>query len=491
VRVIIAARLSQARTAQTGIDSQDADARAWAERTGHEVIATVADKISGRVAPFERPNLGPWLTDPSKRAQYDGIVVSKLDRLSRGRDWGTRQWAEDHGKVLLVISPELSWPPVPGDTSTPIVWDSLMNIATAEYDNTKARYGRMQKALSDNGFLVGRAPFGYRIVKSGEHKTLEPDPTTAPYVRAMADRYLYGESLRTIASWLESENVPTHTDVKKILEGKATGGAHWQAKVIQQTLRNPTLVGRRVADRKEKLPDGTTRIVRFGGKTLMRVEPILDRDTWQAVQDKLDQKATRQGIAPGSTALLTSIAECAHCGAPMYRNRGTRKRKDGTRNELYYYRCHGKDGKSECRNTVRLEELDQDVQNLIITSYGDREVIETVVIKGHGHEDELAANLQDIRELDPDAPDYDRKLTALRAERGRLQALPTVPDTVEERPTGQTVAEMWRGLSVPERRDYLLKAGLVVVVVGKQETGADFWMHAGPAQLEDAITRKR
>src|SRR6266700_4065219 len=122
MRLLLAARLSKDRAGQTGLDSQDTDARAWAERNGHEVIATAADKISGRTSPLDRPNLGPWLSTPALMAKYDGIVVSKLDRLTRGRDWGIREWAEKNGKKLVVVSPELCWPHEPADTATPVVW---------------------------------------------------------------------------------------------------------------------------------------------------------------------------------------------------------------------------------------------------------------------------------------------------------------------------------------------------------------------------------
>ncbi len=92
-------------------------------RNGHDVIATTADKISGRTSLFDRPNLGPWLTKPHLVTQYDGIVVSKLDRLSRGRDWGIRAWAVENRKKLIVVNPELSWPPGKGDAVTPLAGD--------------------------------------------------------------------------------------------------------------------------------------------------------------------------------------------------------------------------------------------------------------------------------------------------------------------------------------------------------------------------------
>jgi DNA invertase Pin-like site-specific DNA recombinase len=123
MRLLHAARLSKD---QTGPATRDQDARAWAERNGDEIVAVAADKISGRVSPFDRPNLGPWLTDPALMSRYDGIIVYQVDRLSRGRDWNIRAWAEAEGKKLIVVNPELVWPPAPGDTTTPIIWDALV-----------------------------------------------------------------------------------------------------------------------------------------------------------------------------------------------------------------------------------------------------------------------------------------------------------------------------------------------------------------------------
>jgi len=63
MKVIITARLSQklAGKGQGGIESQDVDAREWAEDQGHEVVGTVPDTASGTKAMWQRPNLKPWL----------------------------------------------------------------------------------------------------------------------------------------------------------------------------------------------------------------------------------------------------------------------------------------------------------------------------------------------------------------------------------------------------------------------------------------------
>src|SRR6266852_1158901 len=164
MRLVLAARQSQRVDNQTGWDTQDEDGRLWAVHQGHAVAGVAADRISGHVSPFRRMHLGPWLNDPNRMLMYDGILATRIDRLTRRRDWDVRQWAEDNGKKLLIVNPELMWPPEPGDMATPIIWDNLVNVAVSEWENTSRNYKRMQKALRDQGFLVGRAPYGYRAI---------------------------------------------------------------------------------------------------------------------------------------------------------------------------------------------------------------------------------------------------------------------------------------------------------------------------------------
>src|ERR1700685_271912 len=104
MRVLVAARLSRLAPGQTGLDSQDRESRAWCEGNGHEVLGVPADHKSGTVAPWDRPNLTPWVTEPDKIKLYDAIVGYSFDRLSRGDKQNTNAieaWAHQHGKQLL------------------------------------------------------------------------------------------------------------------------------------------------------------------------------------------------------------------------------------------------------------------------------------------------------------------------------------------------------------------------------------------------------
>jgi site-specific DNA recombinase len=439
MRLVLAARLSQDQAGQTGLDTQDADARGWAERNGHEVIATAGDKISGRTSPFDRPNLGPWLTDPALMARYDGIVVSKLDRLSRGQDWGIREWAEKHGKKLVVVNPELCWPPVPSDTATPIIWDNLVNIASAEWENTSSRYRRMQEHLRSTKSFVGRPPFGYMIVGESKAKTLVPDEAQADAIRTVVALYLGGKSLRELCAYLDAEGVPTRR------------GGSWVPKTLSDVLRNPVLAGRRV--------DGK-------GRTILRVPPILDLDTWRKLQAELDRKASKKGVARVNSSMLAGIAVCGICGGPMYRINASNTHKDGTKADLFYYRCWGTPtAPSTCQNMYPLAEAEAAVDRYIARTMGAWPRYQIMTIPGHGYEEEIYEVERDLRELDFDDPDFTAKQAALLAERARLRALPAMPATAEHRLIGDTIGEHWATLKTgADRRAFLLQLGMTVKI---------------------------
>src|ERR1700742_968005 len=67
-----------------GIQTQDVGSVEWARYEGHVIVHVTRDRnVSGALPPWQRPELGPWLTDPVKLVQYDGIVAYDVSRLSR------------------------------------------------------------------------------------------------------------------------------------------------------------------------------------------------------------------------------------------------------------------------------------------------------------------------------------------------------------------------------------------------------------------------
>src|SRR5580704_10446375 len=98
-RVLGACRLSHDTDASTSIERQREDItnRVKADRNDIAHIAEDTD-VSGVISPFERPDLGPWLTEAALIARWDTLMVAKLDRLTRSvRDFGDLlEWCKEN-----------------------------------------------------------------------------------------------------------------------------------------------------------------------------------------------------------------------------------------------------------------------------------------------------------------------------------------------------------------------------------------------------------
>lgn len=452
MRLIIAARLSQI-AGQTGIDTQDIISREWARLHNHEVVAFVADRRSGTVPPWKRPNLRPWVEDPAKLAMYDGVLGSAFDRLSRGDNRNTNeieQWAWTNHKQLLTADGLF----FPCEAEDGIRWDISKRLARAEWERTSKRYRTMHTFLRSNNWLVGRAPYVTQIVGvdcgespcncKNDRKVLELSPTRSEVVLKMVSWVMDGKSRQAIAQLLNEEGVPTSSE-----------GKEWTPKIVNDMLRSENLIGRR-KDANDKL--------------LLKFEPLLTMDQWYKLQAELDSTKQRRGAVRSEPAMLTDVAHCAKCKGVLHFRRQPKKNLDGSEYTWEGYRCDGKPAHpSTCKVMVTAANLEGWL-NLQMTGepIGPEKIIETTWVPGHGYEEEIDQAELELRDLDFDDPQYDEKHEALRAERKRLRDLPAVPARSEERKTGETVAERWIRLDAPGRRDYLIRAKARVYVGGKQ-----------------------
>lgn len=131
--------------------------------------------------------------------------------------------------------------------------------------------------------------------------------------------------------------------------------------------------------------------------------------------------------------------------------------RDGTRLYRNVYRCDGAIREwSTCRNMISAEEADKRMSSWVTDVIGQHELIDRVVVPGHGYDDEIAKVEAEIRVLDLDDPDYLEKVTDLRAERTRLQGLPAVSAEIMKQSMGIAISQHWARLDTPGRRAWLL-----------------------------------
>ena len=445
--VIVLARKSQKikGRAQTSIESQDEDAREWAEEQGLNVVATVPDIASGKKAMWQRTNAKPWVTQPDLMVKYQGIVASKHDRLSRA-DWSDenelRQWAEKNHVALFLVEKDLRWPPRPGAQYNDDVdnWNRAAGDSNREWNATSRRWKRGHKTRESNNHLTGKAPFGYRItgVNCGEapcrcFEAGEDDPKTltiyepeAKIVRDVVTRYLDGESTESIC-----EDYP-----------------RWVPSSLARFLRNPAIAGRRM--NKE-------------GKTVLRYEGIITWQKHEEVVARLESRSNRRGISPANTYMLTGLISCEP-GHAMYADKGQNAKQ-------YTYRCR------ECKFSVRLDLADAKVTDALLEDYGVLLRRIKRIIPGKNHFDEIARLRQDRNELDDLADDYDQRHAELTAEIRRLTKLDQEhpqPNTVGWDENGKTIAQLWESLDTAARRDWLKENGWKVTAIKDDEMPEGF-----------------
>lgn len=432
MRVIIAARLSQVQRdgrQGIGIDTQDSRATEWCTREGHEIVAVVADTKSGTVAPWDRPNLKPWVTDLEKMAQYDAVVAYRNDRLSRG-EWADeariRLWAEEHGKRLIIVDGP-QWPP--RNEGDKWQWEAMATQARKEWEDGRERSMRAQRELRDRGMLVGRPPWGYTVEGEKYSRGLIPTEYGREYIPQIFQRYVDGASLREIAKWLTQQDIPT--------PGKA-----WWPRTLWVMLKNPTYIGRRQTK---------------NGRTVHTCEPLVDTALWNRAQKVLHTSGTGRGPMKANARTLL-VPLCPNCRwsvaqhqptSPMYR---LSPYGDG-----YTYRCAGTGPQRQgCGNMVDLATVDRLVSDFL--GQLDSPVYEMRAVLGTNYASELAEIEFELKNLASQGltEDIEDKLRAqLRIERSRLQGLEPTPDRVELVDTGRTYGREWTALSAPERRKWL------------------------------------
>lgn len=448
MRLLHAERLSRLTDNTTSVDKQDAEAITYANAYGHEIVASAADNdVSGDIPPFERPELGPYLTDPELIGQYDGIIAAHLDRLGRNARQlaAFREWCEDHHKTIITVEPKVDWSSDIGQ----LIWGIMSWLAEQELKAVKRRTQGTFAWLRDNGYLTGKCPFGFRIVEievgGKTRKIIEPDPVNADYVRQMVTRYLAGQTLAELCDWLDAEGV------------KPPQNGIWQQNSISQLFRNPVLIGQ-LESKGDVVRDAK-------GQPLLRCEPILDDEIWQRLQAKLDATPKRKTTAPKDTALLTGILVCAKCGGPMYKFTSTRNHPNGRTYVTAYYRCNGTGRKpSKCRNMAQMTDIEAAVTEYILT-HPSMEIMETVVVKGNAYGKQLAEVRAAMTALDPASDDYEARHDALFAEFKRLSGLRPEPDEVKKVSTGRTLAGEWPAMDTAERRQALLDGEFTVTAV--------------------------
>lgn len=227
IRAIGYARVSTEEQADSGVSlaAQEAKIRAYAELYGIELVEVIIDAgESGKS--LDRPGIQQALQRLDRR-KADGIVISKLDRLSRNvGDWNlliTDYFGEKPGKQLWSVADSI-------DTRTAtgrLVLNIMMTVSQWERETIGERTrDALRYKKTQHQRISGRIDYGYELADDG--KTLQPcqaEQEVISTIKTLRDQKM---TLTAIANELTARNIPRreggtweHTFIARLLSRKS------------------------------------------------------------------------------------------------------------------------------------------------------------------------------------------------------------------------------------------------------------------------------
>ncbi len=223
MRVISYIRVSTNEQAETGVSlkAQEQKIRGHCKLNGWECVEVVRDD-GYSAKDLKRPGLKRILDElPLKGRRFEGIVVTKLDRLTRSvRDLVRLTDLTDKHKIALVSIQEAV------DTST-ATGQLFRTIVTCISEWERGVIGeRTREALAykrRNRERVGGIPYGFALAKDG--KCLVPAPAEMKVLERIQKEREGGMAFWLIADGLNADLIPTKR------------GGTWYAATARSVLR--------------------------------------------------------------------------------------------------------------------------------------------------------------------------------------------------------------------------------------------------------------
>ena len=438
-RAAVYVRVSRDKTgAGLGVDRQEADCRAKAAELGWTVVEVYADNDLSAYSGKPRPGYRRLLADVRAGA-VDAVVVWHTDRLHR-RPSELEEYiavCEPRGAPTMTVKAG------PVDLATPsgrMVARQLGAVARYEVEHMIERQQRARlQAATDGRWAGNKRPFGY------QPNGVTVDPVEAEALRWAATQVLDGVALRAIARDLNARGVRT------------SAGGTWDARTLGRMLRRPRNAGLSV----------------YRGEVVgsARWPAILAEDTWRGVVAVLDDPARRTTPGRPPRWLLSGLAVCGVCGAPVVS-------KPRVRPRMVIYTCSAKahltrpaEAVDAFVTAVICERLSRpDARDLLIPPDATQD---TTAL--HLADSALASRLVELGRLYGDgmidAPQLQAATASIRAQRERVTAQlaatsrgSVLAGVIDDMAKAPDPAAVWAGLDLSRRRAILRELITVTIL---------------------------
>ncbi|MBP3478125.1 MAG: recombinase family protein [Oscillospiraceae bacterium] len=247
---------------------------------------------------------------------------------------------------------------------------------------TRQKVMEKMRFMARNGLHTGGKPaLGY-VVEDGRLVVCEEEAAT---VRRIFREYASGMSYRQIIEGLNADGIKTKR------------GNTFGSNSLHDLLHNEKYIGVLTYGAMPYREDGTRNTHSKDGTDVIRIEdaipPIVDKDLFDRVQQKLNLRKRQQGGRPAINREypLRGKVFCAECKSAMTVSISHQK--------YYYYRCTGKKRLHTCDAApIAVDELEQAVIDNLRSFFGSPQKIEELIIilrsQSQGIQNDAVARLQ-------------------------------------------------------------------------------------------------
>ena len=353
------------------LDAQKSRMKAYADFNDYQIVGEYEDAGKSGKSIEGRASFCRMMEDI--KSGKDGVAYVLVFKLSRfGRNaadvLSTLQVMQDFGVNLICVEDGIDSSKDAGKLMISV----LSAVAEIERENIRVQTmeGRIQKAR-EGRWNGGFAPYGYRLVDG----VLQINEDEAPAIRTIFEQYVNTD---TGANGL-SKYLETH-GFQKLARQNGTSPL-FSATLIRAILKNPVYCGKIAFGRRklEKIHGTRNEYHQVPQENYLLVdglhEGIVSEELWNAAQVKLLAQSKRYEPVNRSKTeqahLLSALVKCPICGAGMYSNKCTKRKKDGTPYKSFsYYSCkHRKmqrGQKCDFNKQIQEEVLDNAVVEVII-----------------------------------------------------------------------------------------------------------------------------
>lgn len=371
-----AALLLRCSTDSQDYDRQQRDLLPTAESMGYEIREDLifGEYVTGKddVRKKDRESIAN-LKQACKEGKVDAIFINEVSRLSRDSIAGRlfiREFNDDY-KVPVFFRDLQQWTIDPISKIKNAYLEQMLGFyfdaAAAELKSMKTRFASGKRKNARTGKSIGGVPsIGYTKDKDG---TIIIDEESAKLIKIIFNKYLEKEG--------------TITSVGRYLRG-INNVRTWGTGTVGNILRNKAYTGKlEVSITNPDETDDSKKVERF----ITTIPTIIDEDTFNKVQKKLDGNRTAQEYTRSKVHLLQKLIVCSDCGKAF-----SAKSVNSGKNNTYC--CVSKQNGIKCDLSIA---LDADKTEAIIWNLVKNKLLELNQLGETEKQEQIAKEEQQIQ----------------------------------------------------------------------------------------------